>query len=447
MKIRNIWISLCACSVLLLTGCDNYLDIPPTGSVIPTTVIEYRALIAKAYSGVPTSRGLAAFRSDELVLNPKSSYDMGSFGDIERWNDASPAQKTTSFHWEDLYNVIFISNHIIENKKTITEGTTEEVNQLTAEAYMLRGYMHFLLVNLYGQPYSKPGVLNSKSIPLKLNTDIEEIPTRNTLREVYESIVSDVASADELMNVEAWEPRFSYRFNKASVQAFRSRLALYMEQWDEVLLTSDKALKINGTLEDLTLPEAQFPNHYKSVEMITALEYVFHSNYQTAVFASPTLLAAYDEAHDLRLPLYYDEADEDGNIVPLKGGNTAFRSTFRAAELYLNAAEAAARLGDDAKAKGYLLQLMEKRFTADGFTAKKQAVDAMQGEALINEILNERFRELAFEGHRWFDLRRTTRPQIIKTLERGTFTLSQDDARYTIPIPKDAITSNPGLLN
>ena len=447
MKIRNIWISLCACSVLLFTGCDNYLDIPPTGSVIPTTAAEYRALLANAYFDVPTTRGLAAFRSDELTLSTESSYDMSSYGDIEQWNDAKPVQGTIPFHWGELYSVIFIANHIIENKDAITEGSADEVNQLAAEAYMLRGYMHFLLVNLYGQPYSKPGVLDSKSIPLKLNTDIEEISTRNTVREVYQSIASDIASATELMNVEAWELKYSYRFNKTSVQAFGSRLALYMEQWDDVLIASDKALQTAGALEDLTIPEANFPNHYESTETITALEYVFHSNYQTAVFASSTLLAAYDEADDLRLSLYYDAPNEDGNIVPLKGGNIAFRTTFRVAELYLNAAEAAARLGDDAKAKDYLLQLMAKRFTPAGFTAKKQAVDAMQGEALITEILNERFRELAFEGHRWFDLRRTTRPQIIKTLERGTFTLAKDDARYTIPIPKDAISSNPGLLN
>ena len=71
----------------------------------------------------------------------------------------------------------------------------------------------------------------------------------------------------------------------------------------------------------------------------------------------------------------------------------------------------------------------------------------MNKEALIAEILNERARELTFEGHRWFDLRRTTRPRIEKLLGGKTYILEQDDARYTLPIPRAAIAANPGLAN
>ena len=71
----------------------------------------------------------------------------------------------------------------------------------------------------------------------------------------------------------------------------------------------------------------------------------------------------------------------------------------------------------------------------------------MSQAALINEILEERARELIFEGHRWFDLRRTTRPRIQKELSGSTYVLEQDDARYTLRIPQEAIDANPGLLN
>ena len=71
----------------------------------------------------------------------------------------------------------------------------------------------------------------------------------------------------------------------------------------------------------------------------------------------------------------------------------------------------------------------------------------MSQEKLVTEILKERARELAFEGHRWFDLRRTTRPEIKKEIEDVTYTLVQDDSRYTLRIPQSATNANPDLMN
>ena len=52
----------------------------------------------------------------------------------------------------------------------------------------------------------------------------------------------------------------------------------------------------------------------------------------------------------------------------------------------------------------------------------------MSQEALLAEIQEERTKELAFEGHRWFDLRRTTRPRIEKVIDGKTYILEKDDA-------------------
>ena len=76
----------------------------------------------------------------------------------------------------------------------------EDINQLVGEAYLMRAYMHFILVNLYGQPYTATGALETKAVPLKLNTDLEEIPSRNTVKEIYTSILSDIETARKLIN-------------------------------------------------------------------------------------------------------------------------------------------------------------------------------------------------------------------------------------------------------
>ena len=77
--------------MLLLAACDNYLDIQPTGSVIPNSLAEYRALLARSYKDVSkfSDRGMACFRSDEMQVRD-NEYDQNYYMDIERWNDPAP---------------------------------------------------------------------------------------------------------------------------------------------------------------------------------------------------------------------------------------------------------------------------------------------------------------------------------------------------------------------
>ena len=436
---KKIYVLTLLSCLLMLSACDSYLDIKPVGSVIPQTAEEYRALLARAYLNV------ACFRSDEMMVND-NEYDRNSFGDIERWNDVSPFPGTSQFTWSNFYNVLFIANQLIENEKEITEGTPEVVNQLVGEAYLLRAYMHFVLVNLHGQPYTKPGALSSKSVPLKLDTDIEKTLGRNTVEEVYISILSDIERARELINKEEWETVFSYRFSVLAVDALQSRVSLYMGEWQKCLESAEAVLAKKSVLVDMNEASFVLPNHFESVETITALEQVMSSVVNNAAWAPASFLTIYQEG-DRRLAAYFAAPDENGNRKSSKGGKRDYSCTFRVGELYLNAAEAAARLDKLPQARTRLLELMQKRYTPVAYVEKKNAVNTMDKDALIGEILNERARELAFEGHRWFDLRRTTRPRIVKVLQGETYILEQDDPRYTIPIPKDAIAANPGLAN
>lgn len=89
---------------------------------------------------------------------------------------------------------------------------------------------------------------------------------------------------------------------------------------------------------------------------------------------------------------------------------------------------------------------MRKRYTPEAYAKKENAVNVMDKNALISEILNERARELALRDIVGL-IRRTTRPRMVKVLQGKTYILEQDDPRYTIPIPRDAIAANPGLAN
>ncbi len=118
---------------------------------------------------------------------------------------------------------------------------------------------------------------------------------------------------------------------------------------------------------------------------------------------------------------------------------------FRTAEMYLIRAEARAELGKltgATGADGDINTLRANRiagYVNVSYTSKQQAID---------DILLERFKELAYEGHRFFDLKRrslpVTRLAVDAPSAQGT-TLAANDFRFVLPIPLSEITANPIL--
>ena len=125
-----------------------------------------------------------------------------------------------------------------------------------------------------------------------------------------------------------------------------------------------------------------------------------------------------------------------------------FGRCLRLSEAYLNYAEANAMLGGEYTTEAiYALNtLREKRFDPEDFEEETFATQ----EELIEFVREERRRELCFEGHRWFDLRRWGMPAITHTWhnsadESDTFRLEEGDLLYTIPIPDEAMEMNAKL--
>ena len=429
--------------LLSFTACNDFLDIQPVGKVMPKTGQEIRDLLTEAYSAIPSDRGMATFRSDELTLEGEQNQEsLNSYLDIWCWNDVAPDQTTLSFGWQRYYYVNYIANSVIENKDNITEATQAERNQLAGEAYMLRAYMHFILVNLYAAPYTHCNPSATKGIPLKLNSDVREVLSRNTVAEVYASILSDINEAEKLLNVENWPEGETYRFNTISANAFRARVYLYMGDWANAYDYATDVVNRHGELEDLTT-SSTLPNHYQSVEAILSMERLFIASSLGVGYVNPELMSLY-RSGDMRRSKFYRQISASATEV-LKAGTNEFRCTFRSAEFYLTAAEAALELIDMDNARHYLTELMKKRYLAAIYPTYEAEVLAMTQDELREEIYNERFRELAFEGHRWFDLRRTTRQELTKTYKGETYVLQKDDSRYTLRIPSEAIAANPGL--
>lgn len=432
-------------AVTAAVSCDRFLDITPTGRVIASTGEEYRALLTYEYKYVPEDRGLASFRSDEFVFgrNYTSSEDIASFFDIWTWNDYAQQPTTAQFGWRRYYHAIYISNYIIENQNDISDASAAEISQLVGESYMMRGYMHFLLVNLYSPAYTACRPDTARGIPLQLRADVEQVLKPSSVEAVYRSIVSDMETALSYLNVREWDAEYRYRFSILSAKAILSRVYLYMGNWEKSLEYAQSVITEHGGLVRLNVKGAVMPTRYDSEENLLALEQVMTSLYKGAGRPSMDVFRAY-RSGDGRKSVFYNQVTSS-SVSLLKGGGNEFSCSIRTAELYLNAAEAAVEMGLKNVAVAYLDSLLETRYSASAWDEYKPEIKVMDLETLRETVREERRLELAFEGHRWFDLRRWDRPAMERTYQEETYTLDENDPRYVIPLPAEVIQANPEL--
>ena len=441
MKIKTLLLSVLA--AFALTACDDFLDITPTGKVIAKTGDEYRALLTYEYKYFAKDRYMTTLRTDEMLMDmvKTSSTDKDAYLDLWRWKDEAPSPTTSYFSWRTYYHTIYIANYVIGHQHEITNATKEEINQLVGESYMLRAYCHFLLVNLYAEPYTHCTPAGTRGVPMQLKADVNAIPASSSVEAVYQQVLSDLNEAEKYLNVEVWEEGKNYRFNKVSAQALRARTYLYMGQWEEALKAATTVLETHNQLEDLTTNSYTLPNSYKSVENIVALER-FSSNLYTAInIPSPDFISMYRTGDQRRTKFYKRVTSSTYSLQ--KGGSDDNACSFRTSEMYLIAAEASARLDSLDNAVSYLVPLMEKRLNQSAYQTTLELVNSMTQEELIQEILGERARELAFEGHRWYDLRRTTQPALMRTCDGVTYTLTPE--KYTMRFPTEAVEANPEI--
>lgn len=253
-----------------------------------------------------------------------------------------------------------------------------------------------------------------------------------------------------------------------------------MEEYDNVIAAADSVLTANYSLLDyntLSLSTDEWGSilptstTYKdSPEIIfsqggNAINDLMQGNmYQI----STDLLELFREnANDLRQKfciyetMYYGTLYVPRKLAKPEDGMVSSECLIRLPEVLLNKAEALALIGKDVEARAVLERLREKRIVAENYTPVNYS-----GNELINFIRDERRRELCFEGHRWFDLRRyavnSRCPFLTEVLHdkyeinanweaeyQGTYRLKRYDenpASYVLPIPQHVIEFNRGEI-
>ncbi len=459
MKIKKLILTLPL--LLIFIDCDNFLDIQPKGEVIPETLEDFRALMTNAYrenSFATSNLNLnIMFRTDQIKYIPEKD-DSGDIKYHYLWND------DVSYPYQSFYKIIFLVNHILHKGNEVIKPSSEK-EQLIGEALALRAYTYFILVNLYGKPYNVETAASDIGVPLVLEADMTRDFKPQSVQKVYDQILIDMEASQDHLNksvpadhtpFEKTETGLNYRFSIVALYAMKARVNLYMKRYETAVENADKALSIKNTLVNFNKEEdftwSDIPDAQDSQENLLALQVQTIVKLPSNLYVSEHLLNLYDQSDVRGYIYYYKEKEEDENMKILKLSSyiesysyVHESSFFRVGELYLNKAEALLYMGSISESKTVLLELIKNRYNTANINDKINVIKTMDKEAYIAELFAERERELAFEGHRWFDLRRTTQKEIHHVYEGKDYILHENDSRYTLPFPKEAILINPFL--
>ena len=447
-------------SSLILASCSkSFIERDPFGSVPTGEAITDEASMQTALNGAYAAlRNLGVYGRDWPVVGDLQADN--TFLEVNNSGRYIAQYKyiftrTDEVYgemWNAAYTVILRANKIID-----ADITGDKINALKAQAYAIRALMYFKLVNTYARPYTddpgKPGV------PLVLHYDPYVQPPRNTVAEVYAQIISDYKIAFE--NADGYTN--SVTLSKYAIEGLLAKAYLYMgdntnakKAAADVINHSEFSLVDAGNYYDFWKdPDI----HTDAVEVMFEVDVdiidnlgtddlgAFYLGGYTDLYASNDLVNLYSPT-DVRTSVlipYYTKAGAPAVLVAKyqNSDNTKDRDNIkvlRLAEVYLIAAEASLPNNEE-DARGYLNAVAETRDPDfSGYTSS--------GTELLNDIVTERRKELAFEGDRYYDLNRLKR-EINRGDNEGSIsgplTIPYNDYHRIAPIPETELQANPNI--
>lgn len=439
--------------LFLISSCEDFLEIDePFGQVPHQEVYEDEATATAAVTTM-----YAKLRDEVLVTG--TSFGMGILmglytDELDFYGMPWDSSQTFYYHqivasdtgvesiWDKSYNLIYMSNAVLEGLESSSNLSTPVKNQLKGESLFIRSLAHFYLVNLFGEiPYIT-------ATDFEVNKEVSRMPTDI----VYENILADLDEAKTLLG-DTYVSEERTRANKWVVSALLSRVYLYMERWEDAEIES--SLLINNT--SLFSLEADITNEFlkESTSAILQLKPKnLGSNSQegsTFIFVTPpppfvaltnTFVDSMED-NDLRRIHWVGEATDGTQTwyFPFKykqysntGISMEYSIVFRLAEQYLIRAEARARQDNISGAQEDINSIRQR--------AGLENTTATSTENLLKAILSERRFELFTEhGHRWFDLRRFgVAGEVLTPIKPGW-----SSTHILLPIPEADLLTNPNL--
>ncbi len=495
MKKTIKFFAIAVLASITLASCKKNLDLFPANSIELSQSFQtvqdakaydngiYALLRSRQYGNYTVPQDVQA---DQL----NATIDYGNRnGSTHKWGTNFLADdQTISAIWQGYYFALKNVNAAINGYPAIPTTTVAEKTELDrylGNALMARAYYYSELIIRWAKPYEPATAATDLGVPLVLTYDPLAKPARATVKVVYDQIIKDITQAKPLLASVAGVKGSNY-FTTHSVLALEARVKLNMQDWAGARTAAEQVINSgvyplytttaglnsmwtnDATQEVIQQSFVSKPNELANTNAIYIGFNGGANRFSPDFVPSQWVVDMYDNA-DLRKNVYfsvktvYFQAMNVPNITIVNkfpGNPALFTGTFtnyqhaprlfRVAELYLIAAEAGQREGGagEVAAVSRLTQLR----TARGLTTA-----VTTGTVLRDAIRDERFRELAFEGFRLWDLKRwhlgfTRRaPQNLNILQVTPpdqfYALSKpaDDDKFTWPIPVNDITVNPNL--
>lgn len=357
--------------------------------------------------------------------------------------------------WTNSYSTILRANNIINANL----NTGDDVKQYKGEAYAIRALVNFNLVRSFGKPYTEDPA--SPGIPLVVSYDPKALPARNTVDEVYTQILSDLDQAYNSISTykgTATISKYAALSLSAKVNLYKGDYQKAFTQAKEVITQSGFSLVNRADVAGYWItatPQGAGSKTETLFEVVSDAVNNNGGNELSAIFSQQG--SAYGDLLTTR-SLYELYGNDDvrkklivvGARPKIGGENPAFivnkypvvtgdyndKKVIRLSEVYLIAAEAAYRLGQTSEALNYLNTLVTQRDASLRYT--------VTGPQLLQDIIKERRKELAFEGDRFYDLNRL-KVDIERTSESPTGPIKYGDYRRVLPIPQSEINVNPNV--
>ena len=492
-KITQYIITLiCAIIIIAAAGCKKELDALSPHNVnfedqqfssangfTKATIGNYTLLGATAYE--TSWFNLSEYRGNNVkviaVTSTTSNVDAQNVDAFTYTNSQFKDFGLSRAFWFASYNALLGVNLVLKNVSA-TE-TNPVILQAKAENLFLRAFINFNLLRIYGRPYyqspeSNPGI-PLILVPLDLNATP---PARATVQASYAQVVADLNAA-----LASFKSKGVNSFaSKYAAFALLSRVHLYMSgtfaqpNTENAKLSAQYADSVTVRGGYSLLQGTAYSAYYKNSNQ-TNSETIWAINHDASVMNLPILLmqpqgtyvSLYNTGQikpssnllslyktgDLRNNFFYTDL-YPGNTTDVlstgkylykffNGVNAVYFSNaplhhLRLAEVYLNRAEAKAKLGDTGGALADLNVIHQR--------AGLPALSGLSGQALYDAILLERRLELAFEGHNSYDYFRNGLPMVrdYSSFNSPALTVTATDPKVVLRIPQDAIIENSNLI-